>query len=57
MKKYKPKNEKRDIIRQLQALGVKVISQQYEIVSIECDSSQLQEVKSITKMDFEEVVE
>lgn len=57
MKKYKPKSEKKDMIKQLIALGVKVTSTNYRITSIECEESQLQEVKNITKMEFEEILE
>lgn len=55
MKKYKPKNEKEDIILQLIALGVKVTATDNEINEIECDESLLQEVKQITKLEFKEV--
>ena len=55
MKKYKPKTEQQDVIRQLQALGVKVNSQQYRIISIECDESQIAQVEAISKIEFEEI--
>lgn len=55
MKKYKPKSEKHDIIKQLIALGVKVTAANGDIIEIECNESQLSTVKQITKKDFEEV--
>jgi hypothetical protein len=55
MKKYKPKDEKQDVIDQLIAMGVKVTATNGIISSIECNESQLQDVKQITKKDFEEV--
>lgn len=53
MKKYKPKSEKKDMIKQLIALGVKVTAQDEKIIAVECDESLLNQVKTITKMDFE----
>lgn len=57
MKKYRPKDEKHNVIRQLLDLGIKVTSTNGVIDSIECDESLLQQVKTLTKMDFEEVIE
>lgn len=54
MKKYKPKDKKQEILKQLQDLGVVVTAQEGEILKIECDPDLLNEVKQITKLDFEE---
>ena len=55
MKKYKPKNEKDEIIRQLHALGVRVTAENGNILWVECDESIINQVKQITKKDFIEV--
>ena len=55
MPKYKPKNEKKDTINQLLALGIKVNALNDEIISVECKALELQQVKNITGLDFEEV--
>lgn len=58
MKKiYKPKSEKRDIIQQLIALGVKVTATNNEIIRVEIDTKihDIKTIKEITKLDFEEM--
>ena len=55
MKRYKPKSEKEEIIKQLLAAGIKVTAADGNIMYVDCEENQLTQVQQITNKEYVEV--